>query len=188
MKKAELKAGVAYFVSTRGNYGWGYRDSYYEIHDQNKRFRYYVLMGNDGNPITAYNNPNQIYMTPCATYGLDCPTHRPKEGSTYIACYRTDYRLMDIREEYWAVIKRLHERRIKERNSKDIRAERLRRIAKREAEAKAKPIEEEFYRVLSQVCKERMTSWDKLGGFNLEQMQAVTNALKSGMPSVQAVA
>ena len=145
MKKAELKAGVAYFVSTRGNYGWSYRDSYYEIHDQNKRYRYYVLIGNDGNLVTAYNNPSQIYMTPCATYGLDCPKHRAEEGSTYIKCPKTDYRLMDIREEYWTVIKRLHAQRIKERNTKDIRAERLRRIAKREAEAKAKPIEEEFY-------------------------------------------
>jgi hypothetical protein len=180
MKKAELKAGVAYFVSTSARYGWSGRDSVYEIHNQNKASRYYVLMQGD-EPMTAWRNPSQIYMTRCKTYGADCPTHRPKEGGASIACPRDDFRLMDIRDEYWAVIKRLHKRRQEENKPRDIRAQRLARIAKRDAEAQAKPIEDEFYSVLSQICNERMTSWDKLGGFSLAQKQAITKAIKAGM-------
>lgn len=185
MKKAELKQGVAYYVSTNGTYGWSYRDSFYEIHKQNERARFYVIFEN-GEPMSYYRNASQVYMTTCKTWGYGCPDHATAEGG--FKCYRTEYRLMDIREEYWTVIKRLHARRKEEKKSKDIRGARLVRIAKRNKEAQEKPIIEEFYSVLSHVVNERMTSWDKLGGLNIQQMQAVTNALKAGMPSVQAVA
>lgn len=181
MKKAELKAGVAYFVSTSARYGWSYRDSIYGIHEQNKGSRYYVLM-QGGQPVTAWRNPSQIYMTRCKTYGADCPTHRPKEGGASIACPRDDFRLMDIRDEYWAVIKRLHERRLKDKNSKDIRAERLARIAKRNKQAYEMPIKDEFYSVLKQVANRTWISTStSLGSFSIEEMQAITNAIKAGL-------
>jgi hypothetical protein len=94
---------------------------------------------------------------------------------------------MDIRDEYWAVIKRMHEAR-KAKPTKDIRAERLRRIAKRNQEAQEEPIKKQFYAVLSQIIDGHCTSWDRLGGFTVQEMQTITNALKAGMPSVQAVA
>lgn len=182
MKKAELKAGVAYFVSTRNTYGWCYRDSVNAIHEQNKDSRYFVVMGTDGQPMSYSRNASQIFMTRCKTYGADCQTHRPREGFSGIACPRTDFRLMDIREEYWSVIKRLHERRIKERHSKDIRAERLARIAKRQKEKNEAPIKEEFYSVLKQITgKDWISSYDRLGGFTPANMLAITNAIKAGM-------
>ncbi len=181
MKKAELKAGVAYYVSTSARYGWSYRDSVYAIHEQNKTNRYYVLM-QDGQPMTAWRNPSQIYMTRCKTYGADCQTHRPKEGSTGIACPRTDFRLMDIRDEYWSVIKRLHVRRQEQNKPKDIRAERLARIAKRNKQAQEMPIKDEFYSVLKQIANQRWISTSTtLGSFSIEEMQAITKAIKAGL-------
>jgi hypothetical protein len=94
---------------------------------------------------------------------------------------------MDIRDEYWSVIKRMIQRR-KERPIKDIRAERLRRIADRQRQANEAPIKEEFYRVLSQITDSYCHAYDRLGGFNPAQMQKITEALKASMPSVQAVA
>lgn len=182
MKKAELKAGVAYFVSTSNRYGWAYRDSVYGIHEQNKSSRFYIITGEDGKPVSYYRNQGQIYMTNCKTYGHDCPTHQPKEGQTGIACYRTDFRLMDIRDEYWAVIKRLHERRQKENLPKDIRAERLRRIAERQKQEIEKPIKAEFYSVLKQVAGLTwLSTYDRLDSFTPDQMQKITNAIKAGM-------
>ncbi len=181
MKKAELKAGVAYFVSTSKRYGWSYRDSVYEIHNQNKASRYYVLMQGD-EPMTAWRNPSQIYMTRCKTYGADCPTHRPKEGGASIACPRHDFRLMDIREEYWSVIKQLHKRRQEQNKPKDIRAERLARIAKRNKQAYEMPIKDEFYSVLKQIANQKWISTSTtLGSFSIEEMQAITKAIKAGM-------
>jgi hypothetical protein len=88
---------------------------------------------------------------------------------------------MDIRDEYWAVIKRMHEAR-KAKPSKDIRAERLRRIAKREQTKQETPIKEEFYSVLKQISNRPwLNSSSTLGGFTIEQMQAITNALKAGL-------
>jgi hypothetical protein len=94
---------------------------------------------------------------------------------------------MDIRDEYWSVIKRMIQRR-KERPIKDIRAERLRRIAKRNQESTDAPIRKEFYSVLSQVTGDHCSSWNTLGGFSVEEMQKITNALKASMPAVMAVA
>jgi hypothetical protein len=94
---------------------------------------------------------------------------------------------MDIRAEYWSAIKDMWQRR-KARPTKDIRAERLRRIAQRNQQKQEEPIKEQFYTVLSQITGGHCTSWDRLGGFSIQEMQAITNALKAGMPSVQAVA
>jgi hypothetical protein len=186
VKKAELKQGVAYYVSTSGNYGWGYRDSFYEIHKQNERARFYVIFEN-GEPMSYYRNASQVYMTTCKTWGYGCPDHTTEDGG--FRCYRTEYRLMDIREEYWTVIKRLHARRKEERSrSKDIRGARLIRIAKRNKEAQEAPIKAEFYSVLNQMVGGYCSPYDRLNEFNLEQMQKITNALKASMPSVQAVA
>ena len=189
MKKAELQQGVAYFVSTRNNYG-SYGHSVYKIASYyNQNNRYYVVFEQDGETPMSYNrNPNSIYMTRCKTYGADCPTHRPREGFFGTACPRTDYRLMDIREEYWTVVKRARKNYLKQNQGKDIRAERLARIAKRNKESQEAPIIKEFYSVLRQITNESHTSWDRLGGFSVTQMQAITNAIKAGMPSVQAVA
>jgi hypothetical protein len=189
MKKAELKQGVAYFVSTRSNYG-SYGHSVYKIANYyNQDNRYYVVFEQDGKtPMSYHRSPSNIYMTRCKTYGADCPTHRPQEGGASVACPRTYYRLMDIREEYWTVVKRARENYLKQNQGKDIRAARLARIAKRNKESQEAPIIKEFYSVLQQVTGERHTSWDRLGGFNITQMQAITNALKASMPSVQAVA
>jgi len=94
---------------------------------------------------------------------------------------------MDIRDEYWAVIKRMHEAR-KAEPTKDIRAERLRRIARRNQESQEAPIKAEFYSVLSQITNSHCSSYDRLGGFSIEEMQKITNALKASMPAVMAVA
>lgn len=186
MKKAELKQGVAYFVSTRNNYG-SYGHSIYKIANYyNQDNRYYVIFEQDGKtPMSYHRTPSSIYMTRCKTYGFDCPTHG-KDGRNN--CPRTDYRLMDIREEYWTVVKRARENYLKQNQGKDIRAERLARIAKRNKEKQETPIINDFYTVLQQITGERVYSWEKLGGLSVTQMQAITNAIKAGMPSVQAVA
>jgi len=94
---------------------------------------------------------------------------------------------MDIRDEYWSVIKRMIQRR-KERPTKDIRAERLRRIAQRNQDAQEKPVISEFYSVLSQITGGYCSSYDRLGGFSVEEMAKITKALKASMPAVMAVA
>ena len=188
MKKAELQQGVAYFVSTRSNYGTAYGHSVYKIANYfNQMNRYYVVFEQDGKtPMSYHRSPSNIYMTRCKTYGYGCPDHTTAEGG--FKCHRTEYRLMDIREEYWTVVKRARENYLKQNQGKDIRAARLARIAKRNKESQEAPIIKDFYSVLQQITGERHTSWERLGGFNITQMQAITNALKAGMPSVQAVA
>lgn len=185
MKKAELQQGVAYYVSTRGNYGWSSTTSVYNLHKHNSSNRYYVIFSG-AEPWTGYRSTSQIYMTNCKTYGRDCPTHKTNGES--INCYRTDFRLMDIRGEYWSIIKQFHKRNVERDKPKDIRAERLARIAKRNQESQEAPIKKQFYDVLSQITGGYCTSWDRLGGFTVQEMQAITNAIKAGMPSVQAVA
>jgi hypothetical protein len=81
----------------------------------------------------------------------------------------------------------MHETR-KNQKTKDIRAERLRRIAQRNQTKQEEPIKAEFYSVLSQITGGYCSSWHTLGGFSVEEMQKITNALKSTMPTVQAVA
>ncbi len=181
MKKAELQAGVAYYVATSDRWITTWHDSLLKTHNQHKSNRYYIITGADGQPVSYYRNPSQIYMTNCATYGHDCPTHRPKEGYSGIACFKTDFRLMDIRDEYWTVIKRLHERR-KNAPKRDIRAERLRRIAQRQKQDQEAPIKDEFYSVLKQIAdKSWISSSTTLGGFTIDEMKAITNALKAGL-------
>jgi len=184
VKKAELKAGVAYYATSQNNGMTTYTDSLFKTHTQHSRNRFYVIFNAEGQPKTGYRSASVIFMTNCKTYGFDCPTHG-KDGRNN--CYATDFRLMDIRDEYWAVIKRMHERRISE-PARDIRAERLRRIAKRQKESQEAPIRAEFYTVLSQITGTYCSSYDRLSGFNLEHMQKITKALKASMPSVQAVA
>jgi hypothetical protein len=186
MKKAELKAGVAYYATSQNNHMNTYQDAIYKTHKQHERNRFYVIFDAEGQPATGYRSASVVYMTNCPTYGHDCLRHK-KEDSKYINCYRTDFRLMDIRGEYWELIKRMQDQR-NARPSKDIRAERLRRIAKRQQESNEAPIREEFYSVLSQVSGDRCSSWNTLGGFSIEEMQKITNALKASMPSVMAVA
>jgi hypothetical protein len=184
MKKAELKQGVAYYVTSRNNHMDTYHDSLFKTHKQHSHNRYYVVF-EKGEIVTGYRSPSVIYVTNCKTYGRECPTH--KTDGERLNCYRTDFRLMDIRGEYWSAIKDMWQRR-KERPTKDIRAERLRRIAQRNQQKQEEPIKEQFYAVLSQITGERCSSWNTLGGFSIHEMQAITNALKAGMSSVQAVA
>lgn len=186
MKKAELKAGVAYYATSRNNYMTTYHHSIAKTHKQHENNRYWVVFDKDGQPQTGYRSASVVYMTNCPTYGHGCLRHK-KEGSDSVNCYRTDFRLMDIRGEYWELIKRMQEQE-RARPSKDIRAERLRRLAKRNQELNEAPIKEEFYRVLSQITDSSCWSYDRLGGFTIEEMQKITNALKASMPSVQAVA
>lgn len=184
MKKAELKAGVAYYATSRNNGMETYHDSCFKTHKQHEHNRYYVIFDEDGQPKTGYRSASVIFMTNCPTYGFDCPTHG-KDGRNN--CHRTDFRLMDIRDEYWSAIKRMIQRR-KERPTKDIRAERLRRIAKRNQAKQEEPIKDEFYSVLSQVTGNYCSSWNTLGGFSVEEMAKITKALKASMPAVMAVA
>ena len=184
MKKAELKAGVAYYATSRNNNMETYHESCFKTHKQHEHNRYYVIFDEDGQPKTGYRSASVIFMTNCPTYGFDCPTHG-KDGRNN--CHRTDFRLMDIRDEYWSVIKRMHQQR-KERPTKDIRAERLRRIAKRNQTKQEEPIKAEFYSVLSQVIGDSCYSWHTLGGFSVEEMAKITKALKASMPAVMAVA
>jgi hypothetical protein len=186
MKKAELKAGVAYYATSQNNHMNTYHESWFKTHQQHDRNRFYVIFDTDGQPKTSYRSASVIYMTNCPTYGHDCLRHK-KEDSTVINCYRTDFRLMDIRDEYWSVIKRMVQRR-KEQPTKDIRAERLRRIAKRNQAKQEEPIRDEFYSVLSQVTGDHCSSWNTLGGFSVEEMAKITKALKASMPAVMAVA
>ena len=81
----------------------------------------------------------------------------------------------------------MHQKR-KNEKTKDIRAERLRRIAKRNQEKQEEPIKAEFYSVLSQIIDGHCVSWDRLGGFSVEEMQKITNALKATLPTLTAVA
>lgn len=182
MKKAELKASVAYYATTRNNWMTTYHEAVYKTHMQHKGNRYYVMFDEDGQPKTGYRSASVIWMTNCKTYGADCPTHRPREGYSGIACHKTDFRLMDIRDEYWSVIKRMQQR-YNERPRKDIRAERLVRIAKRQQNAQEKPIIEEFYSVLQQITGRQWGhhSSSTLGGFSVEEKQKITNALKAGL-------
>jgi hypothetical protein len=186
VKKAELKAGVAYYATSQNNGMETYHDSLFKTHTQHSRNRFYVIFDEDGQPKTGYRSASVVYMTNCPTYGHDCLRHK-KEDSTGINCYRTDFRLMDIRDEYWSVIKRMHNAR-KARPTKDIRAERLRRIAKRQQESQDAPIRAEFYSVLSQITGGYVSSYDRVGGFNIEEMAKITKALKASMPAVMAVA
>jgi hypothetical protein len=94
---------------------------------------------------------------------------------------------MDIREEYWIAIKKMQHMR-KGRWTKDIRAERLVRIAKRNQAKQEEPIKAEFYTVLSQITGDHCSSWNTLGGFSVEEMQKITNALKATLPTLTAVA
>jgi hypothetical protein len=187
MKKAELKQGVAYYATSRNNHMDTYHDSVFKTHKQHSHNRYYVIFEADGQPKTGYRSPSVIWMTNCPTYGEDCPTHRPREGWSGIACHKTDFRLMDIRDEYWALIKRMQDQH-KARPKKDIRAERLRRIAKRQQEKQETPIIKEFYSVLQQITGGYCSSYDRLGGFTIDEMVKITNAIKASMPSVMAVA
>jgi hypothetical protein len=182
MKKAELKPGVAYYATSRNNGMETWHDSWFKTHNQHRTNRHYVIFEADGQPKTGYRSPSVIFMTTCPTYGTDCPTHRPREGYSGIACHKTDFRLMDIRDEYWTVIKRMQQRR-KERPSKDIRAERLVRIAKRQKQQVEKPIIEEFYSVLQQITGSRWGhhSTTTLGNFSVEEKQKITQYLKAGM-------
>lgn len=187
MKKAELRQGVAYYVSSRDNYGWSSSVSAFKLHKDNSANRRYVVF-RDGEPDTSYRSQSVIYMTTCKTYGADCPTHQPKEEGKRFTCYIERYRLMDIRGEYWATIKRFLERNKQNAQSKDIRAARLARIAKRNKEAVEKPIKEEFFAVLSQITNSYVSYYDKIGEFTPQEMLLITNAIKAGMPSVKAVA
>ncbi len=164
-----------------------FSSSVLKTHKQHQHNRHYVIFESDGQPKTGYRSPSVIYMTNCPTYGHDCPTHK-KEDSTLINCWRTDFRLMDIRGEYWSIIKDMHETR-KNTKTKDIRAaERLSRIAKRNQEKQEEPIKAEFYTVLSQIVNDRCYSWQRLDGFSIEEMQKITNALKATLPTLTAVA
>jgi hypothetical protein len=187
MKKAELKAGVAYYATSQNNNMNTYHESWFKTHQQHDRNRFYVIFDTDGQPKTSYRSASVIYMTNCPTYGHDCLRHK-KEDSNQINCYRTDFRLMDIRDEYWSVIKRMVQRR-KEQPTKDIRAERLVRIAKRNQSAMERPIIDEFYSVLQQITgRSWLNSASTLGSLSVEEKQKIINALKTGMPAVMAVA
>ncbi len=186
MKKAELKAGVAYYATSSNNQMYTFHSSVLKTHKQHQGNRYYVIFESDGQPKTGYRSASVIYMTNCPTYGHDCPTHS-KQDSNLINCWRTDFRLMDIRGEYWSLIKDMHETR-KNTKTKDIRAERLVRIAKRNKAKQEEPIKAEFYSVLSQIIDGHCVSWDRLGEFSVEEMQKITNALKATLPTLTAVA
>jgi len=185
VKKTELRAGVAYYATSRNNQMNTYHDSVLKTHKQHQHNRYYVIFAG-AEPHTAHRSPSVIYMTNCPTYGHDCPTHS-KQDSNLINCWRTDFRLMDIREEYWIAIKKMQHMR-KGRWTKDIRAERLVRIAKRNQAKQEEPIKAEFYTVLSQITGDHCSSWNTLGGFSVEEMQKITNALKATLPTLTAVA
>jgi hypothetical protein len=184
VKKAELQKGVAYYATSRNNNMYTYHKSVYKTHKQHESNRFYVIF-TGSEPWTGIRSANAIYMTNCPTYGVDCLRHKTDGKRTN--CYRTDFRLMDIRGEYWSIIKDMWQRR-KSEPSKDIRAERLRRIAKRNQQEQEKPIKQQFYAVLSQITGGHCSPYDRLDGFSIQEMQAITNAIKAGMPSVQAVA
>lgn len=186
MKKAELKEGVAYYVATSSKWMYTHHDSVFKTHKQHQATRHYLITDSDGKPLSYYRNDGTVTMTNCATYGQDCPTHK-KDGSNLINCYRKGVRLMDIRGEYWQVIKDMIAKR-KAQPTRDIRAERLARIAKRQKQEQEKPIKEEFYRVLSHITDSYCVEWDRLGGFTPTQMQAITKALKAGMETPLKVA
>ena len=185
MKKAELKAGVAYYATSRNNGMETYQDSVFKTHKQHEYNRHYVVFESDGQPKTSYKSASVIWMTKCSTFGIECPTH--KTDGLYTNCPRTDFRLMDIRGEYWSIIKDMHQKR-KGRWIKDIRAERLVRIAKRNKAKQEEPIRAEFFSVLSQITDHNCSSWNTLGGFSTDEMQKITNALKASLPTLTAVA
>ena len=180
MKKQELKQGVAYFVSSNNRSIWCYRDSYFDIAKSNAQHRYYVVFEN-GEPRTPYRNKSSVYMTTCKNYGDVCPTHTEENG--YRRCPSKEYRLMDIKSEYWVIIKQLHDQRVAERNAKDIRAERLARIAKREREATRAEVSKEFFSVINEVIGESKSPWSGVRGWTKfsdltnDQMKALIEAL-----------
>lgn len=180
MKKQELKPGVAYFVSSNNRSIWCYRDSYFDITKSNAQHRYYVVFEN-GEPRTPYRNKSSVYMTTCKNYGDVCPTHTEENG--YRRCPSKEYRLMDIKSEFWATIKQLHDQRIVERNAKDIRAERLARIAKRERQATRDEISKEFFAAINAALGDTKSiyggvyAWTKFGDLSDDKMKALIAAL-----------
>lgn len=185
MKKAELKQGVAYFVSTNNRSIWTYRDSYYEIAEHNKGNRYYVIF-EDGQPRQYRGTPSSVYLTSCKTYGADCPTHTEANG--YRRCPMREFRLMDIRDEFFNVIKQLHDNRLKEKNSRDPYAERLKRIARRKQDEYEKPIKDEFFKVMKDIRGHWTSEYTRLEDFTTDQMQLITEALKAHQRAGKAVA
>lgn len=191
MKKNELKQGVAYWVASNNRSIWTYRDSYFEIAQTNREHRYYVVFEGD-EPRTPYRSPSSVYVTRCKTYGYDCPTHSDESGR--LRCPSIDYRLMDIKDEFWKVVKRLRDNRIKEKNAKDIRAERLVRIAKRQQKATRDEVSQEFFKAINATLGEQKVSWGgvrewtKFGELSIDQMKALTDALKASQPAQEEVA
>lgn len=178
MKKNELKQGVAYLCNTRGTMNT-YRKSIFQLAEANSHNRYYVIF-KDGQVWQSIHSKN-IYVSGCKEYGADCPKH--SQGDGRIRCYHTDFRLMDIREEFFPALKKAHTENQKRECSKDIRAERLARIAKRERQATRDDISKEFFTVINQAIGEAKTSWGgvhswtKMGELSNDQMKALIEAL-----------
>lgn len=178
MKKNELKQGVAYLCNTRGTMNT-YRKSIFQLAEANSHNRYYVIF-KDGQP-WQNSRSNNIYVSGCKNYGADCPKH--SQGDGRIRCYSTDFRLMDIREEFFTAIKKAHAENQKRECAKDIRAERLARIAKRQREATRAELSKEFFSVINEAVGKPnspwggISSWTKFGDLTNDQMKALIEAL-----------
>lgn len=183
MKKSELREGVAYYVHTRNESPMAWRDSVYKIHEQNQSARKYIIF-RGGEPMSYRGTPSSIYATPCKNFRNNCEQH--PEGGRF-DCPMDDVRLMDIRGEYWELIKQTRDK-VRNKKSKDIRAERLARIAKRQTEDYEKPIRDDFYATMREALGSYVSSYDRIGGLSIEQMKLISEALKAHQRAGKAVA
>lgn len=186
MKKAELKQGVAYLViSNENRIGGTWRTtSVCDIARRNSEHRKFIIF-KDGEPLMGYRSNSTVLVTSCDTYGEDCQTHTgtAPNGLTR-RCPKSEVRLMDIRDEFYPAIAKIAKKNRAER-ADDGRgekyAEHLARKAKREQEAIAKPIRDEFYKTLNEVTGAYLTPyWSELSRLNHEQMKALLDLINAG--------
>ena len=178
MKKAELKQGVPYYINSRSEMPSNWGKSVARIHEQSQGDMYYIVF-QDGKPYSYSRNPSSVYVTRCKDRGANCPKH--PAGSKWRCSYE-EVRLMDIRGEYWELIKQARERYLAQ-PVRDIRAERLARIAKRQKQDYEEPIKKEFYKVMREFTGSYVSEYDQMRHLSVEQMQAIATALKAHLPA-----
>lgn len=160
MKKAELKEGVRYFVSTRP--GWeedGYT-SHAKTAEHNRRHCYTVQF-KDGAPMMSYNG--QVFVS------------RVNGGNEKVS-------LSAIRGEWIECVKIMTEnyrKRLVRWNDRGAKYEaHLRRKAQRERETLEAPLRKEFYQILGRLSKGYVSKYHQIESLEFEVMSYIVKAIK----------
>lgn len=186
MKKAELKQGVAYYINGRGGIS-AWRDSYFQVSEQNSHSKFYIIF-EDGNPEHC-STPSMVWGTHCSTFGFDCQKHKREDGS--LGCGRRKIRLMDIRGEFYPMLKKaVDEHRAYWADGGRGRSliARNKRIADRAKSDIETPIKNEFYEILRSFGSGYVSSYDRIGNLPIGLMKTITEALKASERAGKAVA